>query len=99
MAEPLAKEVEELVRRGFSPVILARAAIGYAEALDWLAGRCTRREAVERVLSRTWRYARAQMTWLRSEPDLTWVDAETSPEEMVSRCLAALREHEAWELD
>jgi len=99
MAEPLAREVEALVRRGISPALLARSAIGYAEAVDWLAGRCTRQQAVERVISRTWRYARAQMTWLRSEPGLTWVDAEASPEEMVSRCLAALREQPAWELD
>ncbi|MFZ0996299.1 MAG: tRNA (adenosine(37)-N6)-dimethylallyltransferase MiaA [Candidatus Dormiibacterota bacterium] len=99
LAEPLAQEVEKLVRGGFSPDLLARSAIGYAEAVDWLAGRCTRQQAVERVTSRTWRYARAQMTWLRSEPGLTWVDAEASPEEMVSRCLATLREHGAWELD
>jgi tRNA dimethylallyltransferase len=99
MAEPLAKEVEGLLRRGFSPTLLARSAIGYAEAVDWLAGQCSRQEAVERVISRTWRYARAQMTWLRSEPGLTWVDAEASPEEMVSRCLAVLHERLAWELD
>jgi tRNA dimethylallyltransferase len=99
MAEPLAREVEELVRRGFSPALLARSAIGYAEIVEWLAGRCTRQQAVDRVISRTWRYARAQMTWLRSEPGLTWLDAQASPEEIVSRCLAALSEQEAWELD
>jgi tRNA dimethylallyltransferase len=99
MAEPLAKEIEELVGRGFSPALLARSAIGYAEALDWSAGRCTRQQAVGRVISRTWRYARAQMTWLRSEPGLTWVDAEASPKEMVNRCLATLRDKRAWELD
>jgi tRNA dimethylallyltransferase len=99
MAEPLAKEVERLLQEGFSPGLLARAAIGYAEAVDWLAGRCIRQQAVERLISRTWRYARAQMTWLRSEPDLNWVDGEASPEEMVSRCLAVVREHHAWELD
>lgn len=99
MAEPLAKEVERLLQQGFSPVLLARSAIGYAEAVDWLTGRCTRQRAVERLISRTWRYARAQMTWLRSEPDLTWVDAEVSPEEMLSGCLAVVRKHQARELD
>ena len=99
MAEPLTAEVEGLLQQGFSPSLLARSAIGYAEAVDWLAGRCTRQQAVERLISRTWRYARAQMTWLRSEPDLTWVDAEASPEELVSRCLAVVRANQARELD
>ncbi|MGA8207311.1 MAG: tRNA (adenosine(37)-N6)-dimethylallyltransferase MiaA [Candidatus Dormiibacterota bacterium] len=98
MAEPLAKEVEGLLQRGFSPILLARSAIGYAEAVDWLTGRRTRQQAVERLISRTWRYARAQMTWLRSEPDLIWVDAEASLEEMLSGCLAVVRKHPAWEL-
>jgi tRNA dimethylallyltransferase len=99
MAEPLTIEVERLLQQGFSPSLLARSAIGYAEAVDWLAGRCTRSQAVERLISRTWRYARAQMTWLRGEPDLTWVDAEASPEEMVRRCLAVVRANQAWERD
>jgi tRNA dimethylallyltransferase len=99
MAEPLTTEVQRLLQQGFSPALLARSAIGYAEAVDWLAGRCSRQQAVERLISRTWRYARSQMTWLRSEPDLEWVDAEARPEEMVSQCLALAREHRAWELD
>jgi tRNA dimethylallyltransferase len=99
MAEPLTTEVEGLLDQGFSPSLLARSAIGYAEAVDWLAGRCTRQQAVERLISRTWRYARAQMTWLRREPDLTWVDAEASPEEMLSRCLAVVGANQARELD
>jgi tRNA dimethylallyltransferase len=93
MAEPLAKEVEGLLEQGFSRTLLAKSAIGYAEAVDWLAGRCTRQTAVERLVSRTWRYARAQMTWLRSEPGLTWVDAEASPDETVRQCLAVVRSH------
>jgi len=98
MAEPLTIEVQRLLHEGFSPSLLTRSAIGYAEAVDWLAGRCTRQQAVERLISRTWRYARAQMTWLRREPDLTWVDGEADPEEMVSRSLGVLRANQVWEL-
>jgi tRNA dimethylallyltransferase len=98
MAEPLTTEVERLLEQGFSPSLLARSAIGYAEVVDWLARRCTRQQAVERLISRTWHYARAQMTWLRREPDLTWVDAEADPEEMVTRSLAVLGANQAWEL-
>lgn len=88
VAEPFAAEVAALLAQGYSPQLLARSAIGYAEVVDWLAGRCPRQEAAERVASRTWRYARAQMTWLRTEPDLVWVDADTSPDQTVKQCLA-----------
>ncbi|MGC1184712.1 MAG: tRNA (adenosine(37)-N6)-dimethylallyltransferase MiaA [Candidatus Dormiibacterota bacterium] len=90
VGEALVLEVESLRRQGFSDPVLARCAIGYAEVLDWLAGRCQRDEAVGRLVRRTWRYARAQMTWLRSEPDLVWVDADASPEQVLSQCLAAV---------
>ena len=90
MGEPLAAEVRSLVARGYPPALVASAAIGYAEAVDWVAGRCSRREAAERLAARTWRYARAQMTWLRSEPSVVWIDAGTGLEEMVSAGVSAV---------
>ncbi|HUY08829.1 MAG TPA: tRNA (adenosine(37)-N6)-dimethylallyltransferase MiaA [Candidatus Dormibacteraeota bacterium] len=92
VGDGLALEVESLLRHGYSAPVLAGCAIGYAEVLDWLSGRCQRVEAVERVVLRTWRYARAQMTWLRSEVDLVWIDADASPDEVLGQCLAAVGE-------
>jgi tRNA dimethylallyltransferase len=91
VGEPLAKEVEQLLSLGFSSELLARSAIGYSEVVDWVAGRCSRQDAVEQVVSRTWRYAKAQLTWLRTEPHLLWVDAEASPDDMVSQCMAVIQ--------
>jgi len=90
LGQPLREEVESLVSKGFSAELLARSAIGYSEVVDWALGHCPRQEALERVVARTWRYAKAQMTWLRSEPDLVWVDANASLDEMVSQGLAVL---------
>jgi tRNA dimethylallyltransferase len=90
MGAALADEVQALLEAGFSEQVLSRCAIGYAEALDWMAGRCRREEAVQRVSHRTWRYARAQMTWLRSEPDLLWVEAEAGPADMLAQSLVAI---------
>ncbi|MGH7705290.1 MAG: tRNA (adenosine(37)-N6)-dimethylallyltransferase MiaA [Candidatus Dormibacteria bacterium] len=95
MDAALRGEVESLLDRGFPAEVLARAGIGYAEALAWLQGRCERSAAVTRVVARTWRYARAQMTWLRSEPDLVWVDAEAGPTAAVEQCLIAIGDVEA----
>ncbi|MGB9483646.1 MAG: hypothetical protein WCB86_07115, partial [Candidatus Dormiibacterota bacterium] len=90
LGDPLRQEVDSLVAKGFSAELLARSAIGYSEVVDWALGRCPRQQALERMVARTWRYAKAQMTWLRSEPDLVWVDATASTDEMVSQGLAAL---------
>ncbi|HVB14080.1 MAG TPA: tRNA (adenosine(37)-N6)-dimethylallyltransferase MiaA [Candidatus Dormibacteraeota bacterium] len=86
VAEPLRREVERLQAVGVSTELLARSAIGYSEVVDWAAGRCDRHQAVERVAFRTWRYAKAQLTWLRSEPELQWVDAEASLDDLVRQC-------------
>jgi tRNA dimethylallyltransferase len=91
VGEPLVREVEALQSRGFPAELLARSAIGYSEVVDWVQGRCNRQEAVERVAARTWRYAKSQLTWLRSEPDLVWIDAALSPDEMVSQALAVIQ--------
>lgn len=48
-------------------------AVGYPQALAYLRGMCTREE-LEQILTRaTLRYAKRQMTWLRSEPALRWI--------------------------
>ncbi len=83
----LHREVEELLRAGFPASLIAEAAIGYREALAWMAGQITRDSAVARVKQRTWRYARTQMTWLRKEPDLVWIDGGAQPAEVLESAL------------
>lgn len=53
----------------------ARKAIGYAEAIDLVAGRCTVEEAVSRTTLRTCRLAKRQRTWFRHQMPVRWVDA------------------------
>ena len=48
----------------------ARAAIGLAEAVQWVAGTLDRASAVERVVVRTRQYARRQRTWFRKAAEL-----------------------------
>lgn len=86
----LRDEVAALLGRGLEPATVANSAIGYAEALAWAAGQCTRAEAVDRLATRTWKYARTQMTWLRSERDVVWIDASGDTQDMVAACRAAL---------
>ncbi|HEX7190514.1 MAG TPA: tRNA (adenosine(37)-N6)-dimethylallyltransferase MiaA [Thermoanaerobaculia bacterium] len=49
--------------------------IGYREAAAVVAGELTREAAIEETKRRTRAYAKRQMTWLRSERNVHWLDA------------------------
>lgn len=52
----------------------ARKAIGYKEALAYLQGKLSEDEMKESVKRNTWRLARKQRTWLKSFPNMHWLD-------------------------
>lgn len=89
LGDALRREVEDLLGKGFTGAQLGAAAIGYAEAVEWIEGGCSREQALERLERRTWHYARAQMTWLRRERDLVWIDGAGSFGDMVSAAKSA----------
>lgn len=49
--------------------------IGYKEAAAVLAGTLTRQQAIDETFRRTKQYAKRQMTWLRSDTSVQWIDA------------------------
>ena len=55
-------------------------AVGYREALAFLAGWSTRAELREQLIRSTRRYAKRQATWFRAETDLVRVPAERALE-------------------
>jgi len=99
MGEGLRAEVRQLLAAGYSSALIGGAAIGYAEALAWMAGECSREQAAQALASRTWRYARAQRTWLRSQPGVVWIDADVDIQGMVAACRSLLESswaQESW---
>jgi tRNA dimethylallyltransferase len=50
--------------------------VGYQEALDHLAGKCTVETAMEETKIRTRRYARRQETWFRGLEECQWVSVD-----------------------
>ncbi len=70
----LLDEVGALLLRETGLSATARQAIGYAEAIDVLQGRCSREEAIERTAARTRQLAKRQRTWLRTQATVEWID-------------------------
>jgi tRNA dimethylallyltransferase len=61
--------------RRIGPDAVAADAVGYREALAFLAGWSTRDELRAQLIRNTRRYAKRQATWFRTEPDLVRVPA------------------------
>ena len=54
-------------------------AIGYRTLLRYLDGDVDREEVIAEIVRDTMRYAKRQRTWLRSEPDLIWIEPVGPP--------------------
>ncbi len=50
--------------------------VGYREMFEYLEGRCTLSEAVERIQGNTRRYCRKQLTWLKRDTSIRWFHPE-----------------------
>lgn len=46
--------------------------VGYKEILDYLDGKCSLPEAVDKIKQHTRNYAKRQMTWFRKTPGIQW---------------------------
>lgn len=74
----LAEEVRALLLRGVPPDSTAMQAIGYKEFLGVLEGGKTEEEAIAAVKLRSRQYAKRQLTWLRRDTDIHWIEWEKS---------------------
>jgi tRNA dimethylallyltransferase len=66
-------EVRWLQGRGLDRAVIGSCGIGYSEALDLIEGHVDLEAAMQATMRRTLRYARAQRTWFRRDPRLTWL--------------------------
>ena len=70
----LLQEVRGLLAGGLSRESTALQAIGYKEFLAVADGTATEAEAIEEVKLRSRQYAKRQLTWLRRNPDIHWIE-------------------------
>lgn len=71
--EGLIEEAKSLYRQG---VIDCQAvqAIGYKEIYEYIEGKLTKEEAIEKLKRNSRRYAKRQFTWFRNKSDAVWFD-------------------------
>ena len=70
----LQDEVRGLLDMGVPPGSTAMQAIGYKEMIDVVLGGCGLSFAADRIKMETRRYAKRQLTWLRRDAGVKWVN-------------------------
>ncbi len=68
----LVDEVRRVLLLGFSPEVKPLESHGYRQALQYLRGELSLKEAILYAQRNTRRYAKRQWTWFRREPGLEW---------------------------
>lgn len=78
LEEGLLDEVKAYVLPNLAHMSTAAAAIGYREAVWYYKGLCTYNEMTELLKRNTRRYAKRQLTWLRKNKEVNWLDYKDS---------------------
>lgn len=74
----LVEEVRVLLARGYGPELRSMNALGYRHILRHLLGGIPMEQAILEWKRDTRRYAKRQMTWLRAERDVRWVEGDSA---------------------
>ena len=74
IAEGLVDEVKSLLAEAEPLSTAARQALGYAEIIEHLEGRCSLADAVEMIKINTRQFAKAQRTWFKRFAPVEWID-------------------------
>jgi len=72
----LLEEVVSLQERGYSPNLNSMQSLGYRHVNMVLSGQIEEQEAIRLMKRDTRHYAKRQLTWFRSEPEVLWFDHE-----------------------
>ena len=76
----LRQEVERLLDSGISPQRTAMQAIGYKEYVRAISGLCSEEEAIEDIKRESRRYAKRQLSWLRRDDGIHWIEWKNAPD-------------------
>ena len=71
----LIEEVEK-IKEKYSKFPTAMQGLGYKEVAEYLEGKITKEEMIEKIKQETRRYAKRQMTWFRKNKQTIWLDGE-----------------------
>ena len=69
----LIEEVKDLISK-YKGMPTAIQGLGYKEVIEYLDGKTSREEMIEKIKRETRRYAKRQLTWFRKYNNLIWLN-------------------------
>ena len=69
----LIEEVKK-IKQKYKTFPTAMQGLGYKEVVEYLEGKCTKEEMIEKIKLETRRYAKRQLTWFRKNKQTIWID-------------------------
>ena len=87
----LIKEVENLYRKYGDELCTSLQGIGYKEVIDYLNGKYTKEEMIDKIKMETRRYAKRQLTWFRKIPNIIWLDGLNDVQNNIDIILEGIR--------
>jgi tRNA dimethylallyltransferase len=73
-------EVEVLLKMGYDSNLKSMQAIGYRHIVGYLKDKWKFNETIKIIQRDTRRYAKRQLTWLRADPEIIWVNPDDTTE-------------------
>ncbi|WP_222984378.1 tRNA (adenosine(37)-N6)-dimethylallyltransferase MiaA [Flagellimonas meishanensis] len=61
--------------------------VGYKELFEFFEGRCSLEFAISEIKKNTRRFAKRQLTWLRKNPEVLWLEHDLAKEDMLKMIL------------
>ena len=80
----LVEEVKNLKEK-YNKFPTAMQGLGYKEVVEYLDGKTTEEEMIEKIKMETRRYAKRQLTWFRKNKETIWLDATKEKDYNVSQ--------------
>ena len=78
----LVEEVKGIISK-YKTFPTAMQGLGYKEVVEYLEGKLTKEEMIEKIKQETRRYAKRQLTWFRKNKNTVWINGEDSIEKNI----------------
>lgn len=82
LEQGLVEEVKCIISK-YKTFPTAMQGLGYKEVVEYLEGKLTKEEMIEKIKQETRRYAKRQLTWFRKNKNTVWINGEDSIEKNI----------------
>ena len=89
LEQGLIEEVENVYNK-YEKFPTAMQGLGYKEVVEYLEGKTSKEEMIEKIKQETRRYAKRQLTWFRKNKQTIWLDAQDKIQNNINIILEGL---------